>query len=66
MKNKRWFENFVNKLENYIKKKPFTFIFDTINIIQNKFNPYYCFFDDRFIKWVKNDTQYLNFSVIIV
>ena len=66
IENRDDFENFINKWrELYKKKKPFTFIFDTINT--SLVNPYYCFLMASFISELKrNDTQYLNFSVIIV
>lgn len=66
IENKEDFDNFTNKWrELYDKKENFTFIFDTINT--RLVNPYYCFLMASFISELKrNQTQYLNFSVIVV
>ena len=60
------FEDFIDKWRKlYLEKKNFTFIFDTINT--SLVNPYYCYLMANFISELKkNDTQYLNYSVIIV
>lgn len=60
------FRNFIDKwYDLYNKKNNFTFIFDTINT--SLVNPYYCYCMASFIYDLKKrDTQYLNYSVIIV
>jgi hypothetical protein len=66
IENKEDFNIFLNKwLELYENKADFTFIFDTINT--SLVNPYYSYLMANFINNLKKrETQYLNYSVIIV
>ena len=66
IENKADFNNFIDKWRDlYKEKNNFTFIFDTINT--SIINPYYCYLMANFIKELKqNETQYLNYSIIIV
>jgi hypothetical protein len=60
------FDNFIDKwYDLYNQKNNFSFIFDTINT--SLVNPYYSYCMANFIHDLKKrDTQYLNYSVIII